>query len=141
MLTKAGHACPTCGDKLSAFEGIEVGHIFKLGYRYTETMKVTYLDQQGKEQTPIMGTYGIGIDRTIATVVDCDRYLQKDIDGNEKLLRKQQKFSQTTLSEQQKINKLLVESTLKMNNELAAIRGGGKTENRNEEETKENKET
>ena len=63
---------------------------------------------------------------TIATVVDCDRYLQKVIDGNQKLLREQQKFSQTTLSEQQKINKLLVESILKMNNELAAICGGGK---------------
>ena len=78
---------------------------------------------------------------TIATVVDCDRYLQKVIDGNQKLLREQQKFSQTTLSEQQKINKLLVESLLKMNNELADIRSGGKTEKRNEEETKENEET
>lgn len=70
MLTKAGHSCIVCGEKLNAFEGIEVGHIFKLGYRYTESMKVTYLDQQGKEKTPIMGTYGIGIDRTIATIVE-----------------------------------------------------------------------
>ena len=78
---------------------------------------------------------------TIATVADCDRYLQKFIDGNQKLLKEQQKFSETTLSEQQKMNNLLVESILKINNELAAIRVCGKTEKRNEEETKENKET
>ncbi|OHD07036.1 MAG: proline--tRNA ligase [Spirochaetes bacterium GWB1_36_13] len=69
-LTKKGDSCPQCKKELHSFEGIEVGHIFKLGYKYTQDMKAVFLDASGKEQHPIMGCYGIGIDRTIATVIE-----------------------------------------------------------------------
>ncbi|HPS58070.1 MAG TPA: proline--tRNA ligase [Spirochaetota bacterium] len=66
----AGDICPKCGSALYEKKGIEVGHIFKLGYKYTETMKVTVLDENGKGVTPIMGCYGIGVNRTMAAVVE-----------------------------------------------------------------------
>jgi len=50
--------------------GIEVGHIFKLGLRYSEPMKATFLDPEGVERTIIMGTYGIGVTRTVAAVIE-----------------------------------------------------------------------
>jgi len=50
--------------------GNELGHIFKLGYKYTRAMNVTYLDENGKSQMPIMGCYGIGVDRTLASVIE-----------------------------------------------------------------------
>ncbi len=69
-----GDLCPKCGSAMYEKKGIEVGHIFKLGYKYTESMKVTVLDESGKEVTPIMGCYGIGVNRTMAAVVEqhCD---------------------------------------------------------------------
>lgn len=67
---KAGDSCIKCGKKLKETRGIEVGHIFKLGYKYTESINVTVLDKDGKRIHPIMGCYGIGIDRTIAAIIE-----------------------------------------------------------------------
>ncbi len=65
-----GDLCPSCGESMYVKKGIEVGHIFKLGYKYTETMDVSVLDEKGKSITPIMGCYGIGVNRTMAAVVE-----------------------------------------------------------------------
>lgn len=67
---KVGDKCVNCGAILEETKGIEVGHIFKLGYKYTKSMNVTVLDKNGNRVHPIMGCYGIGIDRTIAAVVE-----------------------------------------------------------------------
>ncbi|MBN1532556.1 MAG: proline--tRNA ligase [Spirochaetes bacterium] len=71
-LTKAvaGDPCPKCGSPMRETKGIEVGHIFKLGYKYTKSMKVSVLNEQGRETTPIMGCYGIGVNRTVAAIVE-----------------------------------------------------------------------
>jgi prolyl-tRNA synthetase len=69
-LVVAGDKCPHCGYALKEKKGIEVGHIFKLGYKYTKSMNVTVLDQNGKAITPIMGCYGIGVNRTMAAVIE-----------------------------------------------------------------------
>jgi len=66
----AGDKCPLCGGELYTKMGNELGHIFKLGYKYTRSMNVTYLDENGKSQMPIMGCYGIGLDRTLASVIE-----------------------------------------------------------------------
>jgi prolyl-tRNA synthetase len=62
--------CPKCGTPLIAKRGIEVGHIFKLGYKYTESMNLTVLNENGKAVHPIMGCYGIGVNRTMAAIVE-----------------------------------------------------------------------
>ncbi|MDR3193282.1 MAG: proline--tRNA ligase [Treponema sp.] len=67
---KAGDRCPLCGGELYEKKGNELGHIFKLGYKYTKSMNVTYLDEGGKTQIPTMGCYGIGLDRTLASVIE-----------------------------------------------------------------------
>jgi len=67
---KAGDRCSLCGGELYVKTGNELGHIFKLGNKYTRSMNVTYLDENGKSQMPIMGCYGIGIDRTLASVIE-----------------------------------------------------------------------
>ncbi len=67
---KSGELCPVCREKLESYRGIEVGHIFKLGYKYTESMNVKVLGKDGKEFTPIMGCYGIGVGRTMASVIE-----------------------------------------------------------------------
>ncbi len=67
---REGDLCPRCGAVMNEKKGIEVGHIFKLGYKYTEAMKVKVLDEHGKEITPVMGCYGIGVNRTMAAVVE-----------------------------------------------------------------------
>ncbi len=67
---REGDICTSCGGHLYEKKGIEVGHIFKLGYKYTEAMKVKVLDEKGKAVTPIMGCYGIGVNRTIAAIVE-----------------------------------------------------------------------
>jgi len=67
---KAGDRCSLCGKELYSKMGNELGHIFKLGYKYTRSMNVTYLDENGKSQIPTMGCYGIGIDRTLASVIE-----------------------------------------------------------------------
>jgi len=66
-----GDTCPTCKkEKISTCQGIEVGHIFKLGTKYTDAMDCTYLDENGKEKTPIMGCYGIGVSRCLAAIIE-----------------------------------------------------------------------
>jgi len=67
---KAGDSCSQCGGELYSKMGNELGHIFKLGYKYTRSMNVTYLDENGKTQMPVMGCYGIGVDRTLASVIE-----------------------------------------------------------------------
>jgi len=66
----AGEACPTCGKALRIDTAVEVGHIFKLGYRYSESMGARVLDKNGKEVMPIMGCYGIGIERILTAAVE-----------------------------------------------------------------------
>jgi prolyl-tRNA synthetase len=66
----AGEACPSCGKALRIDTAVEIGHIFKLGYRYTESMGARVLDKNGKEVTPIMGSYGIGIERILTAAVE-----------------------------------------------------------------------
>lgn len=65
-----GDICPVCGGVLKAIRGIEVGHIFKLGTKYSEAMDATYLDSKGEMQNMVMGCYGIGISRTMAAAVE-----------------------------------------------------------------------
>jgi len=65
-----GDPCPRCAGSLQISRGIEVGHIFKLGTKYSTAMGATYLDQQGKEQPMIMGCYGIGVGRTVAAAIE-----------------------------------------------------------------------
>jgi prolyl-tRNA synthetase len=67
---QAGDSCPDCGSTFYTKKGNELGHIFKLGDKYTKSMHVTYLDESGKQQTPIMGCYGIGLDRTLASIIE-----------------------------------------------------------------------
>jgi prolyl-tRNA synthetase len=66
----AGEACPNCGAPLRIDTAVEVGHIFKLGYKYSESMGARVLDRNGKEVTPIMGCYGIGIERILTAAVE-----------------------------------------------------------------------
>ncbi len=66
----AGEPCPNCGKALRIDTAVEVGHIFKLGYRYSESMGARVLDKNGKEVMPIMGCYGIGIERILTAAVE-----------------------------------------------------------------------
>jgi len=72
-----GEACPQtahdgdpCAGKLVVGKAVEVGHIFKLGYKYSESMGARVLDENGKEVTPIMGSYGIGIERILTAAIE-----------------------------------------------------------------------
>jgi prolyl-tRNA synthetase len=65
-----GDLCPLCGGETRLDKGIEVGHTFKLGTKYSNTMGATYLDDQGKEKEIVMGCYGIGIGRTVAAAIE-----------------------------------------------------------------------
>jgi len=65
-----GEGCPTCNAPLRVAKAVEIGHIFKLGYRYTDSMGARVLDPNGKEVTPIMGSYGIGIERILTANVE-----------------------------------------------------------------------
>lgn len=67
---REGDKCVDSDATLHERRGIEVGHCFKLGTRYSEAMHITYLDENGKAQTPIMGSYGIGVGRLMAAVVE-----------------------------------------------------------------------
>jgi prolyl-tRNA synthetase len=67
---EVGEPCPKCGKPINIARGIEVGHIFKLGTKYTEALGATYLDENGQEQPIIMGCYGIGINRTVAAIIE-----------------------------------------------------------------------
>jgi prolyl-tRNA synthetase len=62
--------CPRCRGSLTILRGIEVGHIFKLGLKYSQALKAVYLDQEGKEQLIYMGCYGIGVSRIVAAAIE-----------------------------------------------------------------------
>ncbi len=66
----AGEGCPNCGATLRIDTAVEIGHIFKLGYKYSESMGARVLDRNGKEVAPIMGSYGIGIERILTAAVE-----------------------------------------------------------------------
>ena len=59
-----------CGSPLRVSKAVEIGHIFKLGYKYAESMGARVLDKDGKEVTPIMGSYGIGIERILTAAIE-----------------------------------------------------------------------
>jgi prolyl-tRNA synthetase len=63
-------SCPRCGGKIKFARGIEVGHVFKLGTKYSKAMKAVYLNKDGQEKIMIMGCYGIGIGRTVAACIE-----------------------------------------------------------------------
>lgn len=65
-----GDKCPKCGGTIKSEQGIEVGHIFKLGTKYSDALGLKYLDEEGKQQTVIMGCYGIGVTRCVAAAVE-----------------------------------------------------------------------
>ncbi len=67
---EAGDACPRCGVALEIRSGLEIGHVFKLGTKYSKSMGASYLDEKGKEVLFIMGCYGIGINRIVAAAVE-----------------------------------------------------------------------
>ncbi len=65
-----GDPCPRCGGAVAFGRGIEVGHVFKLGTKYSEAMKAVFLNEQGQESPMIMGCYGIGVGRTVAAAIE-----------------------------------------------------------------------
>jgi prolyl-tRNA synthetase len=65
-----GDSCPNCNDILYHTKGIEAGHIFQLGTRYSEPLKATFLNEQGKTTPLVMGTYGIGVSRLVAAIIE-----------------------------------------------------------------------
>ncbi len=69
-LVAEGDMCPKCGSPINIRRGVEVGHIFKLGTKYSESMGANYLDENGKEKPLVMGCYGIGINRTVAAIIE-----------------------------------------------------------------------
>ena len=75
---KEGDKCPQCGEKLYQKKGLELGHIFKLGDKYTKAFDFKVLDENNKEVFPIMGCYGIGLNRTLASIIE-QNYDEKGI--------------------------------------------------------------
>jgi prolyl-tRNA synthetase len=75
--TAFGDTCMTCGGELDISKSIEIGHIFKLGYKYSDSMGLRVQGEDGKEITPIMGSYGIGIERILTCAIE----LYNDKDG------------------------------------------------------------
>ena len=71
-MAQPGDTCSECDDALEMRRGIELGHIFKLGTRYAEPMEATFLDADGERRTPIMGCYGIGVERLMAAAVQAN---------------------------------------------------------------------
>ncbi|MGD9849257.1 MAG: proline--tRNA ligase [Desulfuromonas sp.] len=67
---QAGDGCPRCAGHLQAWRGIEVGHVFKLGTKYSEALGATVLNAEGREEPLVMGCYGIGIGRTVASAIE-----------------------------------------------------------------------
>jgi prolyl-tRNA synthetase len=65
-----GDACVRCGNKLRGYRGIEVGHVFYLGTKYSAPMRCTFLDERGREQAMVMGCYGMGISRVMAAAIE-----------------------------------------------------------------------
>jgi prolyl-tRNA synthetase len=69
-LASAGQGCPCCGKKLNSQQGIELGHVFKLGTIFSESLSASFLDSQGKQRAILMGCYGLGVDRMVAAVIE-----------------------------------------------------------------------
>ncbi|PIW69551.1 MAG: proline--tRNA ligase [Ignavibacteriales bacterium CG12_big_fil_rev_8_21_14_0_65_30_8] len=69
-LISSGEGCPNCDNKLDVFTAIELGHIFKLGTKYSEALGATFLDEEGNEKPIIMGSYGIGVERVMACYIE-----------------------------------------------------------------------
>lgn len=69
-IIEAGDVCPKCGGEIKTAQGIEIGHIFKLGTKYSKALGCTYLDENGSETAIVMGCYGIGVTRCIAAVIE-----------------------------------------------------------------------
>jgi prolyl-tRNA synthetase len=67
----AGEPCVRCGQPLQVQKAIEVGHIFKLGYKYADALGIEVLNDQGKRSKVIMGSYGIGVERAMASIIEC----------------------------------------------------------------------
>ncbi len=76
-LVEPGDACSLCGRPLQVEKAVEIGHIFKLGYKYSKSMQASVLDREGREVAPIMGSYGIGLERILVAAVE----LYHDSDG------------------------------------------------------------
>ncbi|KYJ86508.1 proline--tRNA ligase [Sulfurovum riftiae] len=70
VAVQEGDLCPHCGSPLRYTKGIEAGHIFQLGTQYSEPMGATFLDENGKAQPMVMGTYGIGVSRLLAAIIE-----------------------------------------------------------------------
>ena len=79
-----GEKCIRCGSTLEVFKAIELGHIFKLGTKYSEALGVLYLDEHGKEQPVVMGSYGIGVERILACFIE-QNYDEKGLTWKEPL--------------------------------------------------------
>jgi len=69
-LIRAGDTCAGCGKRMTSFRGIEVSQAFKLGTKYSDAMKATYLDEDGVAKPMVMGCYGLGVSRTVAAVIE-----------------------------------------------------------------------
>jgi prolyl-tRNA synthetase len=69
-IVQSGEACPNCNNKLEVFTAIELGHIFKLGTKYSEALKTFYIDESGNEHPIVMGSYGIGVERIMACYIE-----------------------------------------------------------------------
>lgn len=65
-----GDICPVCGKRIKTAQGIEVGHIFKLGTKYSDALGLTYRDETGEDKSVIMGCYGIGVNRCLAAAIE-----------------------------------------------------------------------
>ena len=83
-IAESGEKCIRCGSTLDVFKAIELGHIFKLGTKYSEALGVMYLDENGKEKPVVMGSYGIGIERIFACFLE-QNYDEKGIVWKEPL--------------------------------------------------------
>lgn len=70
LLIKEGDICPKCGKPLSIDRGIEVGNIFQLGTKYSDSLNANYLDENGKEKPIVMGSYGVGVSRSMSAIVE-----------------------------------------------------------------------
>jgi len=69
-VVQSGEGCLNCDSKLEVFTAIELGHIFKLGTKYSESLKAFYLDEKGEEHPIVMGSYGIGVERIMACYIE-----------------------------------------------------------------------
>ncbi len=67
---REGDACPECGNPIKIVTTMEIGHIFKLGTRYSESLGAAFIDETGKRRPAIMGCYGIGVNRAMAAIVE-----------------------------------------------------------------------